>query len=102
MHYQIDLRRKTSKKKSVMIIHESDERQFRDLEEFHKATQSERVYTICLTATAYDGSVDGLERWVLDELGYKIYTSSDKGEEFDPVIHNKEEIGSLDNYRSRI
>ena len=70
-----------------MIIDESDERQFRDLEEFHKATQSERVCTICLTATAYDGSADGLERRVLDELGYKIYTNSDKEEEFDPVVH---------------
>ena len=79
-----------------MIIDESDERQFRDLDEFHKYTRSSNVFTVCLTATAYEGAADGLERKVLDELGYKIYSNSDKEEDFNPVIHESREIGSFD------
>jgi hypothetical protein len=34
VHYQIDLQKKQSNKKKIMIIDESDERQFRNLQEF--------------------------------------------------------------------
>ena len=53
-----------------MIIDESDERMFRDLESFYTGTKSEKVFTICLTATAYDGTKDGLQKSALNELGY--------------------------------
>lgn len=56
VHYQTDLkRRKNSTKKAVMIVDESDEIMFRDLLEFYKSTKHERIMTICLTATAYEG-----------------------------------------------
>ena len=58
--YQTDLSRKNNKKEAVMIIDESDERMFRNLEEFYKKTKSEKIYVICLTATAYDGADDDL------------------------------------------
>ena len=32
--------------------------------------KSEKVFTICLTATAYDGTKDGLQKSALNELGY--------------------------------
>lgn len=69
---------------------------FRDLDAFYKETKSENVIAICLTATAYDGSADGLERTVIDAMGYKIYSNSDKEEDFIPVIHESRDIGSLD------
>ena len=61
-----------------MVIDESDERLFRDPSEFSNKTKAEKIHTICLTATAYDGEDDGLERRVLDLLGYKIYYNSAK------------------------
>ena len=60
------------------------------------------MLTICLTATAYEGADDGLERRVLDEMGYKIYNNSNKNEDFNPVIHESREIGNLESYRSLI
>jgi len=103
VHYQTDLKRKVnSRKKTVLIIDESDERQFRDLDEFHRHTRSENVYTICLTATAYDGGADGLERQVIDALGYRIYANSDKHEQYNPVINETRDLGTLDAQRSFI
>ena len=85
-----------------MIIDESDERIFSDLDEFYKKTRSEKVFTICLTATAYEGEEEGLEKSVLDALGYKIYKNSNKKEDFDPVIHETGDLGSLSDYRTMI
>ena len=53
-----------------MIIDESDERMFRDLESFYAGTKSEKVFTICLTATAYDGTDESVHKNALNELGY--------------------------------
>ena len=50
---------------SVFIIDESDERIFRDLETFYKTALNEKVIIICLTATAYEGAQDGLQKKVL-------------------------------------
>ena len=58
--YQTDLSRKTNKKNHVMIIDESDERMFKDLGNFYKHTKAEKVFVICLTATAYDGVEKGI------------------------------------------
>ena len=79
-----------------MIINESDERQFRDLQEFYNQTRSDSVFTICLTATPYGGEDDGLESTVLDEMGYKIYCNSAVKEDFVPVIHESIEIGAFE------
>ena len=85
-----------------MIIDESDERMFRDLESFYAGTKSEKVFTICLTATAYDGSDEGLHKNALNELGYEVYTNSDKKEDFEPVVHESFFIGELEKYRTII
>ena len=62
-----------------MIIDESDERMFSDLETFYKKTRADKVIVICLTATPYDGAEDGIQKSAIDALGYKIYKNSDKG-----------------------
>jgi hypothetical protein len=85
-----------------MIIDESDERMFKDLESFYAGTKSDKVFTICLTATAYDGKDDGLHKKALNELGYQVYTYSDKPEDFNPIVHEAFEIGSLEKYRTII
>jgi hypothetical protein len=90
------MRRKKSPKNAIMIIDESDERMFRDLEGFWKDTKADKVFTICLTATAYEGEKDALEKRVLDDLGYKIYKNSDKDDDFDPVIHETIPLKSLE------
>ena len=70
-----------------MIIDEADEHMFRDLKAFYNGTKSDKVHVICLTATAYDGNDDGLQRKVISELGYWVYRNSDKKEDFEPTIH---------------
>ena len=85
-----------------MIIDESDERMFRDLGAFYQKTKSEKVYVICLTATAYDGSEDNLQRTALKELDYKVYHNSEKKGDFTPEIHRSEAIGGLTEYRTLI
>ena len=60
------------------------------------------MITICLTATAYGGDLDGLEKSVIDAISYQIYTNSDKPQDFNPTIHESYEIGSLDKYRTFI
>jgi hypothetical protein len=39
---------------------------------FYKMTMSEKMQVVCLTATPDDGYADGLERNLLDIMGYKI------------------------------
>jgi len=103
VHYQTDLKRKVnSRKKTVLIIDESDERMFRDLHEFHRHTRPENVYTICLTATAYDGGADGLERKAIDKLDFKIYANSDRHEQYNPVINETRDLGTLEAWRTFI
>ena len=51
---------------------------YRDLLSFYKATKTDKVITICLTATPFEGDADGIQMNVLNELGYKVYTNSDK------------------------
>ena len=58
--YKTDLKHTLGKKKIVKIIDEGDERMFRDLEEFYNGTKSEKIITICLTATPFEGDSDGL------------------------------------------
>ena len=85
--YKTDLVRKNFTKTCVMIIDESDDRMFKDMEAFYKATKSDKVITICLTATPYDGDANGLQAITLNELGYQIYHYSDKQEDYIPKIH---------------
>ena len=100
--YQVDLNRKKSQKTCVMIIDESDERMWSDLMDFYKKTKSDKVYVICLTATAYDGAEDNLQRTALKELGYAVYYNSEKNLEFDPQIHRSWAMNGLDEYRTLI
>ena len=76
-----------------MIVDESDERMFNDLDAFYSATKSDKVFTIRLTATPYDGDEKGLQAATLDEIGYKIYHNSDKKEDYIPRIHQTLNLG---------
>ena len=60
------------------------------------------MITICLTATAYDGSEEGLEKHALDAMGYKVYYNSIKKEDYDPVVHKRIEFGTLEKIRTYI
>ena len=82
--YQTHLNRVSNQKTAVMIIDESDERMFKDLGAFYQKTKSEKVFVICLTATAYDGSEDNLQRTALKELDYKVYHNTGKMKDFTP------------------
>ena len=85
-----------------MIIDEADAHMFRYLKAFYNGTKSEKVHVICLTATAYDGNDDGLQRKVISELGYKVYRNSDKREDFEPIINERILIDDFGKYRSLI
>ena len=102
VRYQTDLDRGKRTKTAVMIIDESDERMFKDLGAFYQKTKSDKVYVICLTATAYDGSEDNLQRTALKELDYSVYYNSEKKPEFDPQIHRSWAMNGLDEYRTLI
>ena len=102
VRYQTDLNRKKSQKTCVMIIDESDERMWSDLMDFYKKTKSDKVYVICLTATAYDGADDDLQRTALKELSYVVYYNSKKKPEFDPQIHRSIAMEGLAEYRTII
>ena len=83
--YQTDLARKSgSSKKSLMIIDESHAKMYGDLMNFYKSTKHEKVLTICLTATPFEGKDDGIHMAALQELGYKVYKNSDKQEDYEP------------------
>ena len=102
MKYHSTLSRGRTNKKAIMIIDESDERIYKDLNEFYLKTKSEIVFTICLTATPFEGDETGLHFNVLDELGYKVYRNSSKSTDFKPIIHETYDIGSLEAYRTLI
>ena len=59
--YQTNLTLKANNKTAVMIIDESDERMFRDVNGFYNKTKSDKVIVICLTATAMDYAEDNLQ-----------------------------------------
>ena len=86
MRYVVDMPKHSASKKSVYIVDESDERIFRDYERFYKSIKHEKVRTICLTATAYDGDENSLELACLKALDFKIYRNSDSKEDFVPKI----------------
>lgn len=79
-----------------MIIDESHARMFKDLTNFYKATKTEKVITICLTATPFEGEADGLQMSALKEIGYKVYKNSDKEEDYNPQITREVELGTID------
>jgi len=73
VHYQITTKIATNTKNGVMIIDESDEIMFKDLDVFYANTNYKNLKKICLTATAYDGTEEGIELKTLTALQYKIY-----------------------------
>ena len=85
-----------------MIIDESDERIFRYFSQFYQCTKSDKVFTICLTATAFEGDESNLEYSALKELDYKIYKHSSKKEDYVPVVHQTRDLGKFEDYRSFI
>ena len=87
VRYVTDLPRTAPKKDTYYIIDESDERMFGDCLQFYKSIKSEKIRTICLTATAYDGDEECVERECLKALDFKIYANSKKKEDFVPTIH---------------
>ena len=58
----------------------------------------ESVSTICLTATAYDGVEQGLEKSIIDQMGQSIYYNSSEKADFIPKIHEEDDFGSFDDY----
>ena len=75
---------------------------FGDLKALYNGTKSDKVHVICLTATAYDGNDDGLQRKVISELGYWVYRNSDRREDFEPIINERILIDDFGKYRSLI
>ena len=57
---------------------------------------------ICLTATPYDGSADGVQKKVINELGYCIYKNSDRAEDYEPKDVKEVQLGTLDKIRAWI
>ena len=96
------MNRRTHKSKHVYLIDESDKRTFADINEFHAKTSLENVTTIYLTATAYAGSEQSLEKAVLDAMDMNVYSNSGNKDDFEPVIHENIELGSLEKYRTFI
>jgi hypothetical protein len=85
-----------------MIIDESHARMFKDLHGFYKATKTDKVMTICLTATPFEGDNDGLQMSALKEIGYKVYKNSNREEDYNPQINKNVELGTIDKFRSFI
>ena len=85
-----------------MIIDESHAKMFTDLSSFYKATKTDKVSTICLTATPFEGQDNGMQMDALNEMGYKIYKNSDKEEDYNPTIHSEIKLGTIDKFRSYI
>ena len=56
----------------MIIVDESDDVMFKDLEAFYKAVKVAKATVICFTATADDGN-KGIERQVVENLGFTVY-----------------------------
>ena len=58
----------------------------------------ESVSIICLTATAYAGVEQGLEKSIIDQMSQSIYYNSSEKADFIPRIHEEDDFGSFDDY----
>ena len=71
--YQTGISFEKKPKKGVIIIDESDAVMFENFKEFHDYTKARDLKVICLTATAFDGLEEGVEREALQTLDFKVY-----------------------------
>ena len=72
IHYVTSIDQVKTKQNCVIIVDESDDVMFKDLEAFYKTIKSKKARVICFTATADDGN-KGVEKQVVDTLGFKVY-----------------------------
>ena len=56
----------------VIIVDESDDVMFKDLEAFYRMIKAPKASVICFTATADDGN-QGIEKQIVEKLGFKVY-----------------------------
>ena len=66
-------------KKNIIIVDESDDVIFTDLEGFYTKTCAANSRVICLTATVHDGKEKGSEVTALEKLGFKTYRNAKAG-----------------------
>ena len=85
--------------KGIVIIDESDAISFDDFKAYYQNTKTKNIRVIGLTATAYTGSEDGLERQALELLKYQIYKTSNNQELLDPTIHQEMILGTAEAYK---
>ena len=79
LHYHDNIQNVDKSKKNVIIVDESDDVTFKDLEGFYNKICGANTRVVCLTATAHDGKEKGSERHALESLGFKIYHNSRTG-----------------------
>ena len=80
LHYLEDIADINKKSKSVIIVDESDDVIFADLEAFYNKISGANTKVFCLTATAHDGKEKGSEKTALELLGFETHRNSKAGE----------------------
>ena len=72
IHHVVGVRNLPTDKECLVIIDESDEIIMLDPLKFYNMTKGEQMQVVCLTATPDDGHAEGLERKLMDLMGYKL------------------------------
>jgi hypothetical protein len=72
INYVVGVKNLPKEKECLVIIDESDEIIMMDPLTFYKMTKGESMQVVCLTATPDDGHAEGLERNLMDLMGYKL------------------------------
>lgn len=82
----VDVEDLPAKKACLAIFDESDDIIMKDPEKFYKKTKGKLMKVVCLTATPDDGYDDGLERNLMDLMGYRLIITSKADEVQAPKI----------------
>lgn len=72
IHHVVGVKKLPIEKEILVIIDESDEIIMIDPLSFYNMTNGDKMQVVCLTATPDDGHAEGLERNLMDLLGYKL------------------------------
>ena len=72
IHHVVGVNNIPADKECLVIVDESDEIIMSDPVKFYNKTSGANLQVVCLTATPDDGYADGLERNLLDLMGYKL------------------------------
>jgi hypothetical protein len=72
IHHVVGVKKLPIEKEILVIIDESDEIIMIDPLTFYNMTNGDKMQVVCLTATPDDGHSEGLERNLMDLLGYKL------------------------------